>query len=105
MVSPVGVAEAKSRISELVGRAAFGRERFLIERRGKPMAAIVSARDLERLESVDDPRIGGGLLAAVGALADIDDLDEILADIQAQRASASLPHIALPIERARILPR
>ena len=35
------------------------------------------------------PSSGGGLLAAVGALAEIDDLDAILSDIQTQRACAS----------------
>jgi len=50
MARAVSVAEAKSRISELIGRAAYGSERFLIERRGKPMAAIVSVQDLARLK-------------------------------------------------------
>jgi len=88
MAQALGVAEAKSRISELIGRAAYGSERFLIERRGKAMAAIVSVRDLARLETLEVAR-PGGLLAAVGALAGIDDLEEILADIQAQRTQAS----------------
>lgn len=66
MAQAVSVVEAKRRISELIGRAAYGGERFLIERRGKPMAAIVSADDLDRLEARRAaPR--GGLLAAVGA--------------------------------------
>jgi len=93
MAKPVSVAEAKSRISELVGEAAYGGERFLIERRGKPMAAIVSAEDLSRLESAE-AATGGGLLAAVGALADVEDLDEVLADIQAQRARAADREVA-----------
>jgi prevent-host-death family protein len=45
----ISMAEAKSRFSELVSRAAGG-ERFLIERRERPMAVLISAPELERLE-------------------------------------------------------
>lgn len=88
MTRSISVAEAKSRFSELVNRASFGRERFLIERRGKPVGAIVSAEDLTRLEEGTPPAPRRGLLAAVGALADVEDLDEILGEIQQQRSAA-----------------
>ena len=45
----IGVAEAKGRLSELILRAAAG-ERFVIEQQERPMAALVSAAELERLE-------------------------------------------------------
>jgi prevent-host-death family protein len=45
----ISVGEAKSRFSELISRAAAG-ERFLIERRERPVAVLISAPDLERLE-------------------------------------------------------
>jgi prevent-host-death family protein len=72
-----------------MNRASYGRERFLIERRGKPVGAIVSAEDLARLEEQAGMPRGGGLLAAVGALADVEELDEILAEIQRERESAT----------------
>jgi prevent-host-death family protein len=84
MVNKVGVAEAKSRFSELVNRAAYGGERFLIERRGKPVGAIVSAEDLERLEAGKTGH-SPGLIAAVGALADIEDFEEIMEEIVRER--------------------
>jgi len=37
----MNVAEAKRRLSDLLGRVAFGNESFLITRRGKPMARLV----------------------------------------------------------------
>ena len=46
----VGVVEAKQRFSDLLGRTAYAGERFIIERKGKPMAAIVSIDDLNRVE-------------------------------------------------------
>jgi prevent-host-death family protein len=45
----INVAEAKSRFSELISRAAAG-ERFIIQRRERPVAALIGAADLERLE-------------------------------------------------------
>jgi prevent-host-death family protein len=45
----VNVAEAKSRFSELISRAATG-ERFIIKRRERPVAALIGADELERLE-------------------------------------------------------
>jgi prevent-host-death family protein len=45
----INVAEAKSRFSELISRAAGG-ERFIIQRRERPVAALIGAVELERLE-------------------------------------------------------
>ncbi len=36
MAQGIGVAEAQKRFSELLARGAYGRERFMIERRGRP---------------------------------------------------------------------
>lgn len=43
------IGEAKSRLSELVSRASAG-ERFLIRRRSRPVAIVMSPQELERLE-------------------------------------------------------
>lgn len=48
------VAEAKNRFSEVLRRAEYGGERVVVERHGKPVAAIVSTDDLRRLEATDD---------------------------------------------------
>jgi prevent-host-death family protein len=45
----INVAEAKSRFSELISRAASG-ERFIIQRRERPVAALIGTTELERLE-------------------------------------------------------
>ena len=45
----INISEAKSRFSEYLSRAASG-EKFVIVRRSRPVAAIISAGDLERLE-------------------------------------------------------
>jgi prevent-host-death family protein len=43
------IGEAKSRLSEVVSRASAG-ERFLIRRRSRPVAVVLSPQELERLE-------------------------------------------------------
>ena len=40
----VNVAEAKRRLSDLLGRVAYGGETLLITRRGKPMARLVPVK-------------------------------------------------------------
>src|SRR5262245_28215747 len=48
------VAEAKNRFSDVLRRAEYGGERVIVERHGKPVAAIVSTDDLRRLEAAEN---------------------------------------------------
>lgn len=50
----VTVVDAKNRFSDLLRRAEHGRERVVVQRHGKPVAAIVSTDDLRRLEALED---------------------------------------------------
>lgn len=81
----VSVAEAKAHLSELMAEVAYGGQRVLIERRGRPLAALVSSQDLGRLE--EEPASPKGLLAAVGAWRDLGSkkIDQLVAEIYAQR--------------------
>jgi prevent-host-death family protein len=50
----VGTREAKTHLSEYLNRVRYGGERVVIERHGKPVAALVRVEELARLkESVD----------------------------------------------------
>ncbi len=60
--------EAKSRFSELISRAAAG-ERFLIERRERPVAVLISVSELERLEQAS--HIALRMALALGQDADL----------------------------------
>jgi len=86
VLTVLNVAEAKRRLSELMSRVAYRGERFLIRRRNVPMVALVPAGDLAKLEQESSP--GRGLLAAVGAWADFDGLDEMVEEIYRQRRRA-----------------
>ena len=66
-VERIGVREAKQRFSELLSLSKTGK-RFIIERRGRPVAALVSAEgwDDEGEEPVErEPK---GLLTVLGVL-------------------------------------
>ena len=39
----VNLAEAKKHFSELIGKVAYGKERILITKRGRPMARLIPA--------------------------------------------------------------
>ncbi len=48
------VAQAKNHFSEVLRRAEYGGERVVVERHGKPVAAIVSTDDLRQLEAAEN---------------------------------------------------
>jgi prevent-host-death family protein len=58
----INLAEAKKHFSELIGKVAYGNERILITKRGKPMARLIPAEqstrhlgDVEGWLDEDDP--------------------------------------------------
>ena len=52
----ISLTEIKKSLGEVVNRAAYGGERFILVSRGKPKAALVSLKDLELLESLVNER-------------------------------------------------
>lgn len=92
MAERIGASEAKAHFSELLARAGFSGERFLVERRGKPLAALVRAADLKRLEGEEGENAGRrrprGAMALVGLWGDLVDdgeIDAMLEDVYAAR--------------------
>lgn len=92
MAKKVRVTDAKANLSALMARAGYGGERFLIERRGRPLAALVGAEDLERLEG-ERGDAGGqqrprGALALTGAWGDLledAEIDAMVEDVYSAR--------------------
>jgi len=79
----LGVAEAKRDFSALLDRTAAGGS-VVITRHGKPVAALGPPGSVKRL-----PQPGGtGFAALAGALAEVDDFDEIMRDVVASRQRA-----------------
>ncbi len=74
----ISVAEAKSHLSELIAKSAHGHERFIITRRDKPVAALVSLDDLRIIEQHQEQQ---GLAAVAGKWQDFDEVAQPLADL------------------------
>ncbi|TVL91474.1 type II toxin-antitoxin system Phd/YefM family antitoxin [Streptomyces sp. SAJ15] len=51
MAYEIPVTQARSELAELINRVVYGGERVVVTRHGKPLVALVSAAELERLES------------------------------------------------------
>lgn len=53
-MADITAAEARRNFAELINRAAYGKERALITRRGKGLAAVVPVEDLAALEAIEE---------------------------------------------------
>lgn len=61
------ISEAREAFSTTINRVTFGRERVVLTRHGKRVAAVVPIEDLELIEALEDAR-------------DLDDVRAALAD-------------------------
>lgn len=88
MAKVVSAAQAKAQLSALMAEVAYGNKRVIIERRGRPVAALVSVTDLESLEQAraasERPL---GALALVGAWREVgdEDIEALIAHIHTVR--------------------
>jgi prevent-host-death family protein len=88
MAKTISEAKAKAQLAELLTRVAEQGERFVIERDGKPIAALVTASDLARMEAKE--KTGPewkGFLSLVGRSPELDpaEIDAMVAEIYAAR--------------------
>jgi prevent-host-death family protein len=54
MAYEIPVTQARAELADLINRVVYGGERVVVTRHGKPLAALVSAADLRRLEEEQD---------------------------------------------------
>ena len=88
MTTRISLAEVKAKLSAVVDDVRRTSRRYLIERHGRPAAAIISIEELARLE--ESNLLGptpAGALALVGAWSDVDDkaIDDFLDDVLRSR--------------------
>ena len=50
----VSTVEARNNFGDLINRASYGKERLILTRRGKKIAALVPVEDLEIIEAIED---------------------------------------------------
>ncbi|WP_427923940.1 type II toxin-antitoxin system Phd/YefM family antitoxin [Streptomyces sp. cg40] len=53
MAYEIPVTQARAELADLINRVVYGGERVVVTRHGKPLVALVSAADLERLDELD----------------------------------------------------
>ena len=78
----VSIAKIKSHLSEFLTRSAFNNEKFIISRRNKPIAALVSLDDLRKIEQFDERK---GLADLSGKWSDFEEVSDFLEDIESLR--------------------
>jgi prevent-host-death family protein len=53
MAYEIPVTQARAELADLINRVVYGGERVVVTRHGKPLVALVSAADMERLDALD----------------------------------------------------
>ncbi|OAH10997.1 type II toxin-antitoxin system Phd/YefM family antitoxin [Streptomyces jeddahensis] len=53
MAYEIPVTQARAELADLINRVVYGGERVVVTRHGKPLVALVSAADLQRLEEIE----------------------------------------------------
>lgn len=54
MLNKITTADARKKLANIINQVAFGNESFVLTRRGEPIAAIVSMRELKLLQELED---------------------------------------------------
>lgn len=80
----ISVADAKAHISELIAKSQHTHTRFVITRRNKPVAALVSLEDLQRLEQQEEKQ---GLAAIAGKWQGFEEVEEGMGDLETLRSN------------------
>lgn len=53
-MTTMSIAKARSGLADAINRVSYGGERVVFERRGKPVAVLVSPEDLAHLQRIED---------------------------------------------------
>ena len=54
MFNKISTADARKKFANIINRVAYGKESFILTRRGEPLAAIVSIDDLKLLQEIEE---------------------------------------------------
>jgi prevent-host-death family protein len=54
MLNKITTADARKKFSNMINRVAFGNDSFVLTRRGEPMAALVSIKELKLLQELEE---------------------------------------------------
>jgi prevent-host-death family protein len=63
-MASISTVLARNDFSSVLNRAAFGKERVILKRRGKAIAAVIPLEDLALLQSLEDKLDSAAVLAS-----------------------------------------
>jgi len=78
------LTEAKAKLSSIISRVIFAREKITIRKKGKNVAVVLPYEDYVEKWAETEAR-SKGLLLAKGALAELEDFDQFVEDIYQER--------------------
>ena len=50
----IGMRDTRQNMADVIGNVFYGSQRYILERKGRPVAAIISLEDYKFLEMVED---------------------------------------------------
>ena len=54
MLKKITIVDARKKFANIINKVAFGNDSFILTRRGEPVAAIVSMKELKLLQEIED---------------------------------------------------
>ena len=54
MIKKITTGDARKKFANIINRVAFGNESYVLTRRGEPVAALVSMKELKLLQKLED---------------------------------------------------
>jgi prevent-host-death family protein len=82
MTISIGVRDTRQNMADIIGNVFYGNQRYIIERKGKPVAAVISIEDYKFLERVEDMIDSKFLREAVESSEGIFPIEELFAERQ-----------------------
>ena len=84
----LNVVEVRNNLADIVAQVSYAGLRFVVERKGRPMVALVSIEDLRQLEALEDARDSELLRCAKAASRGAVPLDQVIAEYEREQELA-----------------
>lgn len=87
-IRTLGVVEIRNNLADIMAQVAYSGVRFVVERKGRRMTALVSVEDLRRLEALERARDSELLRRAKAASQGTVPLDQVIGEYEREQGLA-----------------
>ena len=87
-IQTLSVVEIRNSLADIMAQVSYAGLRFVVERKGRPMVALVSIEDLRRLEALEDTGDSELLRRAKAASQGTVPLDQVIAEYEREQGLA-----------------